>query len=103
MLRAPSIGEKGVSALRRPRGPVIFALPAPRADSGEAMHTASLLLSLLISSLGVGYFIYGKRRSHGASLLSGAAMTVYPIFVSNVWVMLGLGAMLAAMPFVFAF
>ncbi|HYW02340.1 MAG TPA: amino acid transport protein [Gammaproteobacteria bacterium] len=67
------------------------------------MHTASLLLSLLISSLGVGYFIYGRRQSRGAALLSGGAMAVYPMFVSNVWIMLALGAAFAAAPFLLDF
>jgi hypothetical protein len=42
-----------------------------------------VMLSVLFSSIGAGYFIYGKRQRQVVSLLTGLALCVYPYFLSN--------------------
>jgi hypothetical protein len=45
----------------------------------------SLLFSgLLIGTVGLGLFIYGRKRPDTKCLLIGVAMCVYPYFVSSV-------------------
>lgn len=63
------------------------------------MNTAILLWSLLFSSAGMGYFIYGKRQRKVTALLSGASLCVYPYFVGNVYLLVIVGAGLMALPF----
>jgi hypothetical protein len=48
-----------------------------------SIDTASLLWSLLFSSIGLGYFIYGKKQSNAVVRYSGIALMVYPYFVHN--------------------
>jgi hypothetical protein len=60
--------------------------------------TTSLLLSVLFSSLGMGYFIYGRRQKRGAALLSGVGLMVYPFFVHGALVMVAVGVGLCALP-----
>lgn len=43
----------------------------------------SLLLSLLIGSIGFVLFVYGKKQARLPHMLVGSAMLVYPYFVSN--------------------
>jgi hypothetical protein len=43
----------------------------------------SLLLSFLIGSIGFVCFVYGKRQSRFPHMLAGAALCIYPYFVSN--------------------
>jgi hypothetical protein len=58
---------------------------------------AWLLVSLAIGSVGVGLFLYGKKQSRWPQLVCGLILCIYPYFVSNVWVMLGIAlALLAA-------
>jgi len=47
------------------------------------MNTSLLLWSLLFSSIGLGYFIYGKRQKAVAPLFCGLGLMIYPYFVSN--------------------
>ncbi|MBV9949640.1 MAG: hypothetical protein JOZ69_22555 [Myxococcales bacterium] len=54
----------------------------------------ALLLSLAMSSLGLGLFVYGKRQSRFPQMLAGVTMMVYPYFVSNLLVMAAIGAAL---------
>jgi hypothetical protein len=63
-------------------------------DTGTA-----LVFWVLLSAIGMGYFIYGIRQRNGIALAAGAALCVYPYFVSNPYVMAGVGIALVALPF----
>jgi len=60
------------------------------------MDITLLLWSLLFSSIGLGYFIYGRKQNHKIALYSGLSLMIYPYFVSSVMAMIlvGLGLML---------
>jgi hypothetical protein len=47
----------------------------------------ALLLSLAIGCVGVACFVYGKRQGRFPQMLAGAALSIYPYFVSNLVVM----------------
>jgi hypothetical protein len=61
--------------------------------------STNLFLSMLFGSVGFGYFIYGKKQSKFIPLLVGLALCGYPYFVSNIYVMLLIGVVLIALPF----
>ena len=61
--------------------------------------TAALLWGLLFASIGLGYFIYGKQQRAVVPLICGLALMVFPYFVPNVLVLVGIGAGLAAIPY----
>ncbi len=51
------------------------------------MNGNALLASLVIGSVGLGLFMYGKRQRRVPHLLAGIALMVYPYFVGSVPVM----------------
>jgi hypothetical protein len=53
----------------------------------------------LYGSIGMGYFVYGKRQQRVVALLSGVGLMVFPYFVSNVWLSIALGMALMTLPF----
>jgi hypothetical protein len=55
----------------------------------------ALLASLVPSSIGLVALIYGKRQGRVPHIAIGLVMMVYPYFVSNVLVMLGIAAVLS--------
>jgi len=63
--------------------------------------TSSLLIIVLASALGAGYFVYGKRESRASFLLAGAALCFYPFLVDSLWATVLLGLGLAVAPFLF--
>lgn len=67
------------------------------------MSTANLLVALLFSSIGMGYFVYGKRQQRVVPLLAGAGLMAYPYFVANTWSMAAVGVGLMAIPYFLAF
>jgi len=58
-----------------------------------------LLWGLLFGSIGLGYFIYGRKQRAAVPLVTGLALMVFPYFVSNAWLLVGVGVVLAAIPY----
>jgi hypothetical protein len=61
--------------------------------------TASLLLTLLISSLGSGYLLYGRRNAHPVASLCGVLLMAVPLLVSGMIPLLLIAGLLLAVPF----
>ena len=57
---------------------------------------ASLLVSVLISAVGVGFFLYGKKQQRWPQLVAGIVLMGYTYFVSSVAVMLAIAVALVA-------
>ena len=60
---------------------------------------AQLFFSVLVSAIGAGYFIYGKRQTKFSALLCGFALCVYPYFVDSWLWLCVIGGALMAIPF----
>jgi hypothetical protein len=54
---------------------------------------------LLFGSIGLGFLIYGKKQRAVVPLVCGMALMVFPYFVSNVMLLVGMGALLIALPY----
>jgi hypothetical protein len=52
----------------------------------------ALLLSLAIGSVGLGFFVYGKKQGRLPQMAAGVLLLVYPYFVSNLVAMAAIGA-----------
>ena len=67
------------------------------------MDSTTLLIGLLAGSIGLGYFVYGKKQAQAVPMLCGIALMVYPYFVANLWILLALGLALCLAPFFIKF
>ncbi len=63
------------------------------------MDTATLLWGLLFSSVGLGFFLYGKKQRAIVPLVCGLALMIFPYFVSSTLVLVGVGVALAVVPY----
>ncbi len=63
------------------------------------MNTSFLVWSMLFGSVGLGFFIYGKRQSAILPMVCGLALMIYPYFVSNVILLVIIGLVLVALPY----
>jgi len=61
--------------------------------------TAWLFWGLVFSSIGFGYFLYGKKQGRAVPLICGIALMIYPYFISNIWATIVLGVVLMAIPY----
>jgi hypothetical protein len=60
---------------------------------------AQLLWGLLFGSIGLGFFIYGKKQRAVVPMVCGLALMLFPYFVSNVMLLVGIGVLLIALPY----
>ena len=63
------------------------------------MDTSLLLWGLIFGSIGVGFFVYGKKQAAIVPMLCGLALMIFPYFVSNVIVLVVIGVALIAIPY----
>lgn len=67
------------------------------------MDATTLFLGVILSSLGMGYIIYGRKQRRGIALVSGFVLCGLPFFVSNIFVLVTASIAAAALPFVFPY
>lgn len=60
------------------------------------MDTATLLWGLLFSSIGLGFFLYGRKQRAIVPLVCGLTLMIYPYFVASTLVLVIVGVMLVA-------
>ena len=63
------------------------------------MNESWLLWGLLFGSIGLGFFLYGKKQRAVVPLVCGLALMVFPYFVSNTVLLVAIGALLIAVPY----
>ena len=54
---------------------------------------------MLFGSIGLGYFIYGKKQRAVVPLVCGLVLMLFPYFVSNLVLLVVIGAVLCAIPY----
>ena len=59
----------------------------------------SLFLGLLFGSIGLGFFIYGRKQRTVVPLLCGFVLMVVPYFIPNALLLFLVGAVLVAIPY----
>ena len=62
---------------------------------------AWLLWGVLFGSVGLAYFVYGKKQQRFIPLLCGIALMAFPYFISNTVLLVVVGLMLSAVPYFF--
>lgn len=63
-------------------------MPPPFADNAFVDFNFNNIFSqLMISCLGMAFFMYGKKAQSIRPLLAGIAMGIYPFFVNSVWLL----------------
>lgn len=60
---------------------------------------AWLLWSLLFGSIGMGFFLYGKKQQRLVPLLCGLALMIFPYFVHGAILLVTVGLALMIIPY----
>ena len=63
------------------------------------MNTAQLIWGVVFGSIGLGYFVYGKKQRATVPLLCGLALMTFPYFISNTILLVLVGTVLSAVPY----
>ena len=65
------------------------------------METSQLLLGVFFSSVGLGYFIYGKKQKVLVPFLCGLILMIFPYFIESPGLIVLIGAVVSAVPYFF--
>ena len=63
------------------------------------MDASSLLWGLLFGSIGLGFFVYGRKQRTVVPLVCGLTLMIFPYFVTNTMLLVTLGIALIAIPY----
>ena len=61
--------------------------------------TSLFVWAMAFGTIGLGFFVYGKKQSAVVPLFSGIALMAFPYFIPNVYVLVIVGAALVALPY----
>ena len=61
--------------------------------------TPTLMWGMIFGSIGLGFFIYGKKQKSIIPLISGIVLMVVPYLISNIYALILLGIVLVALPY----
>jgi hypothetical protein len=61
--------------------------------------TALMLWGVVFSSIGFGFFLYGKKQNNYIVLLCGVVLMIYPYFVTNSYILVLIGVIIMAVPY----
>ena len=67
------------------------------------VETSTLLWGLLFSSIGLGFFLYGRKQRAIVPLVCGLALMIFPYFVASNLVLVGVGVVLVGIPYFLRF
>jgi len=62
------------------------------------MDATSLLWGVFFGSIGMGYFMYGKKRSRPVVRYTGIALMIFPYAISDNVILVIVGALLLMLP-----
>jgi hypothetical protein len=61
--------------------------------------TSTLLWGVVFGSIGLGFFIYGRKQQSVVPLTAGIALFVAPYVIPNIYLLLLVGIVLVALPY----
>ncbi|WP_151779032.1 amino acid transport protein [Acinetobacter bereziniae] len=62
------------------------------------MNSTTLFFGLIFSSIGLGYFIYGKKQKMIVPFICGIALMIFPYFIENNLLISAIGMIFSLIP-----
>jgi len=69
------------------------------AAASSVMSESWLLWGVLFGSIGLGFFVYGRKQRRVVPLVCGLALMIFPYFVSSTILLVTIGIVLTVMPY----
>jgi len=61
--------------------------------------TSTLMWGIIFGSIGLGFFVYGKKQKAVIPLINGIGLIVVPYFISNIYLLVLSGIVLIALSY----
>ncbi|WP_081106304.1 amino acid transport protein [Acinetobacter venetianus] len=67
------------------------------------MNATQLFLGVIFSSIGFGYFLYGKKQKMMVPLVCGLVLMLFTYFIDNTMIISVIGIVLSILPYFLRF
>ncbi|HJP46222.1 amino acid transport protein [Acinetobacter venetianus] len=67
------------------------------------MNATQLFLGVIFSSIGLGYFLYGKKQKMTIPLVCGLVLMLFTYFIDNTMIISVIGIVLSILPYFLRF
>lgn len=67
------------------------------------MNATQLILGVIFSSIGLGYFLYGKKQKMTVPFVAGLVLMVFPYFIESNLLLTSIGILLSILPYFLRF
>lgn len=64
------------------------------------MNATTLFLGVIFSSIGLGYFMYGKKQKMTMPFIVGIVLMIFPYFIENTLLLSISGIVLSIIPWI---
>jgi len=64
-----------------------------------SVSTSVLLWGMVFGSIGLGFFMYGKKQKAIVPLLVGIALFIFPYFIPDITMLIIVGTILVVLPY----
>ena len=64
------------------------------------MNATTLFLGVIFSSIGLGYFMYGKKQKMTMPFIVGIVLMIFPYFIENTMLLSISGIVLSIIPWI---
>ena len=62
-------------------------------------NTSLLIWGMVFGSIGLGFFIFGKKQKKVVPLTTGILLFIFPYFISDIYILVITGAALVSLPY----
>jgi len=62
-------------------------------------NLSTLIWGIVFGSIGLAFFVYGKKQKSFMPFLSGIGLMIFPYFISNIYILIFSGLVLIALPY----
>ena len=69
----------------------------------NTMNATQLFLGVIFGSIGLGYFMYGKKQKMTVPLVFGLVLMIYPYFIESTALLSVIGVILSILPYFLRF
>ena len=63
------------------------------------ISTSTLMMGVIFGAIGLGFFVYGKKQKAIIPLFCGIGLMILPYFISNIYILILSGIIVAAIPY----
>jgi hypothetical protein len=77
----------------------VLSIRSTSREREEMIDPSTIIWGIIFGSIGMGFFIYGKKQQAFIPIVSGIGLMIIPYFVANIYILVLIGLALIVLPY----